>query len=312
MLQMNLIKKFKTSYQLKLSNNQCFLSHTMGSKTIVFDSRSWEKIAELSKPKNPGYIQFSQNDDYLYIKSTIGTICVYETDGFQLIKTIKSNKKFQFVEADFALTNIPFLILDTLKTKEGRQLALINIDKGEYTLLTDIEDSLTLIDYKHFIQTESSFLFTLSYVNNEDYRVHKILKVKEPINKGSIEVIENSEIWYWESILYSSIHNVYIVVHNYDVVILDGQFKKIYKKVNLSDKDYPGYFGYFQHIHLSNDGQLIIITYSETVLILRYDDLATIVVEKIQYACFGEFSNDDRFILIGTWENGYILENTLH
>jgi hypothetical protein len=129
---------------------------------------------------------------------------VYETDGFQLIKTIKSNKKFQFVEADFALTNIPFLILDTLKTTEGRQLALINIDKGEYTLLTDIEDSLTLIDYKQFIQTESAYLFTLSYVNNEDYRVHKIVKVKEPINKGSIEVMENSEIWYWESILYSS------------------------------------------------------------------------------------------------------------
>ncbi len=50
---------------------------------------------------------------------------------------------------------------------------------------------------------------------------------------------------------------------------------------------------------------------SETVLILRYDDLKPIVVEKIEYACFGEFSNDDRFILIGTWEIGYILENNL-
>ncbi|PLS06704.1 hypothetical protein [Neobacillus cucumis] len=88
MLQMNLIKKLKTSYQIKLSNNHRFLCHTMGSKTIVFDSSSWEKMAELSKPKDPGYIQFSQNDDYLYIKRTIGTICVYETGGFQLVKTI--------------------------------------------------------------------------------------------------------------------------------------------------------------------------------------------------------------------------------
>ncbi|QIZ08305.1 hypothetical protein HFZ78_17555 [Priestia megaterium] len=311
MLQMNLIKKFKTSYQIKFSNAQRFLCHTMGSKTIVFDSNTWEKIAELSKPKNPGYIQFSQNDDYLYIKNTVGTICVYETDKFQLIKTIKSNKKFQFVEADFALTNIPFLILDTLKTKDGCQLALINMDKSEYTLLTDIKDSLTLIDYKQFIQTDSSYLFTLSYVNNEDYRVHNILKVKEPINKGSIEVMDNSEIWYWQSIRFSSIHNVYIVVHNYDVVLLDGQFKKIIKKVNLSENDYPDFFGYFQHIHLSNNGRFIIITYSDTVLILRSDNLETILIEKIEYACFAEFSNDDRFILIGTWENGYILENTL-
>src|SRR4051794_8124688 len=106
MLKMNLIKKFKTSYQIKFSNTQVFLCHTIGSKTIVYDSNTWEKIAELSKPKNPGYIHFSHNDDYLYIKNTVGTICVYDTDKFQLIKTIESNKKFQFVETDFALTNI--------------------------------------------------------------------------------------------------------------------------------------------------------------------------------------------------------------
>src|SRR4051812_46091593 len=114
MLQMHLIKKLKTSFQIKFSNNRRFLCHTMGSKTVVFDSSSWERIAEISKPKDPGYIQFSQNDDYLYIKRTIGTVYVYETEGFQLIKTIKSNKKVQFVEGDFALTNTPLLILDTL------------------------------------------------------------------------------------------------------------------------------------------------------------------------------------------------------
>jgi hypothetical protein len=101
------------------------------------------------------------------------------------------------------------------------------------------------------------------------------------------------------------------VVHNYDVILLDGQFKKIIKKVNLSENDYPDFFGYFQHIHLSNNGRFIIITYSDTVLILRSDNLETILIEKIKYACFAEFSNDDRFILIGTWQNGFILENTL-
>lgn len=134
--------------------------------------------------------------------------------------------------------------------------------------------------------------------------------MKEPIKNESIEVIENSEIWYWDSIIFNTIHNVYIVVQSYDIVILDRKFKGIIKKVNLSDKDSPD-FGYFQHIHLSNNGEYIIITYSDTVLILRYSDLQIILVEKIQYACFAEFSTDNRSILIGTWENGYILENTL-
>ncbi|WNS82251.1 hypothetical protein RRU94_16060 [Domibacillus sp. DTU_2020_1001157_1_SI_ALB_TIR_016] len=310
MLHMNVIKKFKTSYQIKFSNDYRFLCHTTGSKTIIYDTSSWEKIMELSKPNNPGYIHFSENDDYLYIKNTIGTVCVYETVGFQLIKTIKSNKKYQLVEADFALTNTSFIILDTLKTKDGHQLALINIEEGEYRVLTQFKDSITLIYFNQFVQAESAYLFTLSYVNNADYKVHKIVKMKEPIKSESAEVMENSKIWYWDAIIFNSIHNVYIVVQSYDIVILDGQFKEILKKVNLSDKDYPN-FGYFQHIHLSNNGDCIIITYSETVLILRYSDLQTILVEKIQYACFAEFSTDNRFILIGTWENGYILENTL-
>jgi hypothetical protein len=234
---------------------------------------------------------------------------VYETVGFQLIKTIKSNKKYQLVEADFALTNTQFIILDTMKTKEGHQLVLINIEKGEYRVLTQFKDSITLIYFNQFIQAESAYLFTLSYVNNQDYRVNKIVKVKEPIKKEAIEVMENSEIWYWDSIIFNSIH--YVVVQSYDIVILDGQFKEILKKVNLSDKDYPDAIGYFQHIHLSNNGEYIIITFSESVLILRYSDLEIILVEKIQYACFAEFSTDNRFILLGTWENGYILENTL-
>ncbi|MEY2196694.1 hypothetical protein AB7942_28860 [Neobacillus sp. BF23-41] len=311
MLHMNVIKKFKTSYQIKFSNDYRFLCHTMGSKTIIYDTSSWEKIKELSKPSNPGDIHFSDNDDYLYIKNTIGTVCVYETVGFQLIKTIKSNKKYQLVEGDFALTNTSLIILDTLKTKDGHQLALINIEKGEFSVLTQFKDSITLFYFNHFIQAESAYLFTLSYVNNEGYRVEKIVKVKEPINKESIEVLDNLEIRNWDSIIFNSIHNIYIVVQDYDIVILDGQFKEILKKDCLSEQDYPDHFGYFQHMHQSNDGRYIILTYSETVLILRYDDLEPIVVEEIQYACFGEFSNDDRFILIGTWENGYILENTL-
>ncbi len=261
MLQMNLIQNLKTSFQIKLSNNDHFLCHTMGSKTIVLDSSSWEKIVELSKPKNPGYIQFSQNDDYLYVKMTIGTIYVYETSGFQLVKTIKSNKKFQFVEGDFAVTNTPFLILDTLNTKDGQQLALINIDKGENRILTEFEDSSTLIHYHHYIKNENSYIFTLSHVNHEGYRVQKIVKVIDPLRTGSIEVMDNSDIWYWDSVVYCSSHNTYTVVNNYEVFILDGQFEKILKKVCLSEQDYPDHFGYFQHIHQSNDGRFIILTY---------------------------------------------------
>jgi len=76
MFQMNLIKKLKTSYSIRLSSDNRFLCHNMGRKTIVYDFTSWEKIIELDKPNNPSNLRFSKNNEYLLIKNTVGTICV--------------------------------------------------------------------------------------------------------------------------------------------------------------------------------------------------------------------------------------------
>ncbi|WP_282156298.1 hypothetical protein [Cytobacillus gottheilii] len=193
-------------------------------------------------------------------------------------------------------------------------MALINMENGDITVLTQLNDSINYAYYNQFIEAERAYLFTLVYEitdkYNDEYIVRKIVKVKEPLNNEAIEVIENSEIWDWNFILFNSIHNSFIVVERYDIIMLDAQFNEIIKRVKLSDKVSPE-LGVFHYIHLSNDGQFIILTYSKRVIILRYEDLEPIVVEEIQYACFGEFSSDDRFILIGTWNNGYILENTL-
>ncbi|MGE8204695.1 YncE family protein [Heyndrickxia sp. NPDC080065] len=312
MLHMNLIKKFKTSFQIKFSNDYRFLCHLMGSKTIVYDSNSWEKIAELSKPKNPSCIQFSQNNDYLYIKNTIGTICMYDTSEFQLIKTIKSNKKVHFVEGDFALTNAPFTILDTLKTKCGNQLALVNIDSGEYKILTDFDDSITLFDYHHMIPSENSYLFTLSYVSNKtDSREYKLLKVSNVNSEPSITIIENQLNLHWNSAIYDSIHQVYILINNFEITIMDSTFDNVLKQKTILENNNDTDKGYFYHINQSNNGQFIILTYSNQIYILRYDDLQVIRVENLPYACLAQFSDNNQYLLIGTWNNGYILENDL-
>ncbi|MEH7514538.1 hypothetical protein V7146_17635 [Gottfriedia acidiceleris] len=231
MLQMNLIKKLKTSYQIKLSNDGRFLCHTMGTKTIVFNANSWEKVAELSKPKNPGELKFSKSNDYLYIKNTIGTICVYETSEFRLIKTLQSNKILQMIEGDFALTNDVFTIIDTVNTKSGNQLASINIDIGKYNIPTDFEDSVTLIKFEQYISYESSYLFTLSYDNEHTgYREYKLLKVKFENEEASITLISHPERIYWDSVIYDSIHEVYILVSGFEITVVDSNFKKVLRK----------------------------------------------------------------------------------
>lgn len=313
MFQMNLIKKLKTSYRIRMSSDNRYLCHIMGSKTIVFDLKSWDKIAELDKPKHPFDMRFSKNNEYLLIKSTTGTICIYDISDFQLIKTIQSNNTFKIVAGDVNFTQDNLMILDTLATKDGKQIVSINFNTGGHTILSDFKNSITRIEYNHFVTKEDFHLFTLSYENNSTgFRDSQIIKVKEPINKKSIESIGHPDISSWDAVIFDSIHGVYILIIEYTIILVDSDFKRVLKKQDFVNNDYPqDQIGFIRHIHLSNDGRFIVLTFNESIFILRYEDLNTILLEKIPYACFAEFSNDDQYLLVGTWKNGYVLENNL-
>lgn len=310
MLNMKIKKKLKTSYCIRVSGDNRFLCHNMGSKTIVYDFNSWEKIVELTKPKHPNYMRFSNNNKYLLVKSTTGTICIYETTNFQLIKTIPSNKKFKIVEGDLNCTQDGLMILDAIETNDGQQISSINMESGKCEILTEFENSMTMISYNQFVSSENSHLFTMSYVNKKtNYREYNIIKITEPIKKESIELLRHPEIFAWEAVIFDAIHNVYLLVaaHN-EIFILDSEFKTVLRKGYVEGLKRTSYF---KHIHLSNNGKYIVITYNDSIYILRYEDLTTILVESIPYACFAEFSRNDQYLLVGTWENGYILENNL-
>lgn len=210
MFQMNLIKKFKTSYVIKLSPDNQFLCRISGStKTIVHDVKSLEEVIALNKPSYPGKIRFSQNSEYLLIKRTTGGIWVYKTSNFQLVKVLKSNKSFKFLERDFDFTQDNETILDIVQINQEEQIVAININSGEKSILTELKYKDSIIDHNHNCKKGDFHLFTLSYVNEKGFRINKIIKVKEPNNKQSIEIISNEGILYWESIIFNSVANVF-------------------------------------------------------------------------------------------------------
>ncbi|OCA92567.1 hypothetical protein [Pseudobacillus wudalianchiensis] len=312
MLQMEVIQKLKTSYVMKVAQKRRLLSHTMGSKTVIYDTDSWEKVTELFKPKHPGNIMFSKDNNYFYIKSTTGAFCVYGTIDFKLIKSIQSSKSRQFTEGSFALTDDPFIIIDTIQTKFGNQLAVIDVNEGSHKVITDFEDSITLFDYHQYVADESYHLFTVSYVNpNTDFREYKLLKID--LSSQDIVSLRHPNISYWDSLIFSSVHKSYIMIHdNHDLIISDYSFKKVLKRKTLFEgQKKQEEVGYFRHINQSPDGNYIIVTYSEMVIIIRYADLEIVRVEALPSACFGEFSEDNQYLLIGTWTNGYVLKNNL-
>jgi hypothetical protein len=314
MFQMNLIKKLKTSHQIRVSEDYRFLCHSMDSKTIVYDFTNWEKIIELNKPNYPSHIRFSRNSEYLLIKSTSGDIYVYNTaSNFQLVNRLQSKKSFKLVEGDVNFTQDQSMILSVVETGNGNQIGMINIYSGESIVLTDFKELHNLIYYHQYVDYKKIHLFTLSSVNNETgYRENKLVKVREPINRESIEIVNHPDILVWDSVIFDTIHDVYIVVSDYEITLLDSDFKTILKKTYINDNNpVEGNIGYFRHLHQSGDGRFIVLTYSKSIAILKYEDLKIIRIEHLPYASFAEFSHGDQYLLIGTWEHGYVLENNL-
>ncbi|MTD31923.1 MULTISPECIES: hypothetical protein [unclassified Exiguobacterium] len=309
MFQMKLIKKLKTSYEIVMSNDNRYLCHTMGSKTIVYDTYSWEKVIELPKPKHPGYIKFSQDGQWFYIKNTTGTICAYNTSDFQLYRTIQSRKSFQTVEVNFEIMENPLIILDTININNSKQIAIFNIETGEYHVLTDLDS--THITYHQFIQNKNSYLFTVSNLDENDNVEQSILFVSNPLTNPLISIWKLPDILLWDSIIYDPVHNVYIMVNRYELIFFESDLKTILRKEKFIDKEKLNVMEIFYHIHVSNDGNFIVITFSQRVLILRFDDLSPIFVEEIPDACFAEFSKNDKYLLVGTWSNGFVFENNL-
>ncbi|WP_053367977.1 hypothetical protein [Bacillus sp. FJAT-27245] len=309
MFQMKVMKEFKTSYQIKVSNDLRFLAHIMGGKTVIYKTESWEKVAELTKPKHPGSIQFSQNGDCLYIKSTNGTLYVYETSDFKP----KSTKSPKLVEGDFGAVDESMVILDSVQTEGGVQLALINPENGKFELLTDYQAPGTLFYYNQSLPLEKSHLFTWSHINSQtDYREYKLLRVETAKSKPEIKLMDNPLNLVWNAALFDANHQVYILIMDFELTIVDSAFTKDVRKKQILDEDKRENFGYFCHIHQSNDGQWIIVAYSNGVIILRIEDLEPILVVNIPYACFAEFSQNDQYMLVGTWSKGYLLENNLN
>lgn len=310
MFQMNLVKKLKTSFEIRLSHDFQLLCHNTSNKTILYDTNTWEEVAVFNKPTNPSRVRFSNDNEYLIIKNTNGGNWVYNIEDFKLLNVLKSKKSCKLIDQGFGITLDNKIILDIMETKIGDQIVTLNINSGEHRILTNFKESL--ISYNHYSTKGTFHLFNLIFINEQTgYREDKLIKVTEPVTEQSIQILSNQEILQWDRVMFNPLTDSYILVSDYEIVLVDSDFISVIKKVSLVKSQEEDDIGHFEHINLSNNWKYIVITYSRKIFILNSNDLKTIAIEKLSYACFAEFSKDDQYLLIGTWDSGYVLKNNL-
>ncbi|KZR58863.1 hypothetical protein [Pseudobacillus badius] len=127
----------------------------------------------------------------------------------------------------------------------------------------------------------------------------------------SIEVIRPLENLTWDAVFFHTSSDTYILINRHEVSLLSSDLTKVINRIQLPLSSRNGLPPYYCQATLSNDGKLLVIAYNDWVVILNSPQLEVMAIEKVPSACFVEFSTADQFLLIGTWEKGYILQNNL-
>ncbi|WNS79546.1 hypothetical protein RRU94_18635 [Domibacillus sp. DTU_2020_1001157_1_SI_ALB_TIR_016] len=307
MLSMEVVKSFNTSYSFAVSDDFNFISR-VSNKTFIYLNKNWEDPIVLNKPSHPGTLEYNDGSKLLLIQNTTGSTYIYETEQFNLVKTIRSKKNLKLKEGQISFLKEKTGLLFVASTSSSDQIFVFDLDLDQYEAISDFEDSS--ISYIQYLEEENAHLFTIR-TNNEMAGVTEFSIVKIVEKDFSFIKIDNSKGFVWKGVLFNAALNSYILVDGYNVVMLDSKFENVLQDVKLSLPEVHGFAQQFRHIILSNDGKFILITFSECVVILDSKSLNAIDIQDLPNACYASFSKDDKYLLIGTWNKGYILLNNL-
>lgn len=292
-----------------MSSGAKFVGRTISSKTFLYENQDWDNPLLLTKPKNPIKVQFSRDNSYLIIQNTSGSIYIYETVHFKVLKIILSKKPYKMVESYFAYVEDRKILLCIVEDSSSEQILAYDLESANYYPITDFNESYT-IKYNYYSEIDRTHFYEISRLNkSSNYREYKIMKVLE--DDFSTEITNLPRGVFWDALIYNQQINAYMFVYRFEIYLISVDFKDIIKKVKLSIPN-NGVPQFFKSMTLSKNGKFIVIAYDDCVVILDSEHLEIVRSESIPYACFVQFGKDDEFLLIGTWKNGYILENNLN
>lgn len=293
MVETELVKKFKKSYEIKMSPNSKYIGHFSSSAVSLFDAENNLQIADFRDVKYPSHITFSSDSKLLAVKSNQKKIAVYDLEKLELIKMFNIKKNSQPQDFGFCFTYDKKYILNLVYTNDLLgYISKINVE----TLHEErfFEGSTCVFTYIQYIEAKEQYLITgFDRTIDEGININFIMWYSATDN--SFERIN----------LDFEIHQ--IVYHEETKTFvgweLGGQSLKVISNdfINEIPED-----EYIILVAFSKNGRYIAVVLSKTVNIYEYPKVKLICAINNKNNCYAEFSPDDKHILIGAWGNGYI------
>lgn len=280
------IIKFKKAYRILYNDKYfCCLNNTAD----IYDKEG-NFLRKTKGLENPNYGEFYDNDK-LIIKNTSGMFRIFNVETLDEIKKIKSIDKKAGHDSKFLLLPDKTLI-DIIYSHATEKIYQIDLNTKDYCVFE-----------------ENRYKFRkLFYINNDIYAILTIPK------DGY-----NSPTWVYKVIVCDSNLQLEPIIKvcdnmcNYCDMNTNNILYTLHGSVNVfnlktfSSKSINESLQ-CRYIKLSEDGKLFVFVKPDEVKIYAVDTLECIKKIKTQYANFAEFYDKDSKLLIGTWEDGYLLD----
>lgn len=306
----NYIKKLKKSNYIQFSPNGDYIVSVSGNQIIIIDSQSFNELHVYKEIKHPGRIAFAFNSEKIFAsESAIKKLGVFNLSSELSAKIYKVTNSNDYQDYNICFTPDNKKIICGIYNVKDNVIATLNLETSKVENILVLRNSF--VNKIQYSDNDKSYLFSIferggCIIDGETYSTTYILKWKYPFDVNEPTELRTGLTMTWSDISYNSTTKQYALYDqdNNILIVTDITMSKELSRCILSNKS----LGYFYNLNWSHDGEYIVMTFLNTVKIIRVKNLECIKEFKVSSGLYSEFSPDDKLLVIGTGKNSYIID----
>lgn len=335
------LKKFNTSYEIKISSDNKYLARTSGASIYVHETENYDQVAMFKDIKYANQIIFSHDSKLLASKSAERKIAIYDLEKLKLINIIYVRKTSQTQDGGYCFSKDNKFIYNTVFTNDLLgYVSKISIDTGDTEMVYQLDNCV--FNSAKYIKEKDIYLFT-GFERTNYKNIHFVTEYKEESHEFKRIDIESD----FYKFIYNKLNDSFIVnsLASNDIQIVSNNYNSILNTLNPlstttiktsffdvfeSSKSLKGMLsqdeekyeelkkiceehainvsedGLIYHFNISNNGKYLAVAMTNIVKIYDLKTLNLLDEIKNNYCFYVSFSPDDSLLLIGTSSHGFI------
>lgn len=306
----NYIKKFKKANYIQFSQNGDYIVRVSGNEIAVIDTKSLNELNVYKEIKQAGKIAFAFNNENLFAsESAIKKLGVFNLNNELSAKIYSVTKSNDYQDYNIYFAPDDKKIIYGIYNVNNNTISTLDLETSKVENIKVFENAF--VKKIQYCINSNQYLFSIfdregRVVNGERYPITYILKWKYPFELNEPTEIRTELILEWDDISYNSNSKKYALYdwHNKILIVTDNTMGKEVARYILNDNR----LGYFSNLNWSNDGKYIVMTFLNSVKIIRVMDANCIKEFKVSSGLYSEFSPDSKLLVIGTAKSGYLVD----